>query len=88
MDETEAVAGDKAYKRPTIQELVDFVMADPPAVDNLAELLDLAAVGIVKHAWRNSPLEVREFLRDFFREIFDLDVPPAKMAETRRPSPE
>lgn len=106
MDETEAEAAETAHE-PTMQEFVDWVMEEPPAVRNLAELLDLAAVGIVKHAWRNSPLEdvhadpsspltdgemmrtnaattrlVREFLRDFFRDIFDLDVPPAGTAGT------
>ncbi|MEV6831272.1 hypothetical protein [Amycolatopsis sp. NPDC051102] len=57
MDETKAEVAETPYKRPTMQEFVEWVMEEPPAVGNLAELLDLAAVGIVKHAWRNSPLE-------------------------------
>jgi hypothetical protein len=94
------------FQKPTLDELVQWVLEEePPSASTLGELLDLSAVGIVKHAWRNSPWEnvhsdrsspmsdgemmrtnaattrlVREFLRDFFRDTFEVDVPCAGTA--------
>jgi len=50
-------AEQSGFKRPTMGELVEWVLEEPPTAGSLAELLDLAAIGIVKHAWRNSPWE-------------------------------
>jgi hypothetical protein len=100
--EATASVGQERFNRPTMEELVEWALEEPPPVGNLAELLDSAAVGIVKHSWRNSPWEdahadpaspltdgemmrsnaattrlVREFLRDFFRDSFEVDVPSA-----------
>jgi hypothetical protein len=57
MEETASAGGQEGFKRPTMEELVEWALEEPPSVGNLAELLDSAAVGIVKHSWRNSPWE-------------------------------
>jgi len=57
MEETASAVGQERFKRPTMEELVEWALEEPPSVGNLAELRDSAAVGIVKHSWRNRPWE-------------------------------
>ena len=42
---------------PTMAKLVEWVMERPAPASSLPGLVNLASVGIVLHAWRNSPLE-------------------------------
>ncbi|GAA5108157.1 hypothetical protein [Haloechinothrix salitolerans] len=50
--------GDAVGSRvPTLEDAVRWVLGQPAPARSLSELLDLASVGIVLHAWRNSPLE-------------------------------
>ncbi|MBB5157412.1 hypothetical protein [Saccharopolyspora phatthalungensis] len=42
---------------PTLEDMARWVLDRPAPAGSVRELVDLASVGMVLHAWRNSPLE-------------------------------